>query len=244
MLEPETGIPPFPLPERLPMASQPTLPNRTLGGGPSRRSVNFGGLEIQYDERVLSPRRWTVAQARWMADVLHRLPDGAVLELCSGAGHIGLLTGAYTARDLVLVDASQAACELAELNLAANPVAGSVEIRRGRIDEAIAPEERFVGILADPPWVPSAQTSEFSDDPLTAIDGGEDGLALARVCLQVIDRHLAPHGATILQLGTTAQADHLMDALESDDRAGPSLERVETRAFGDRGVLLHLARRP
>ena len=98
-----------------------------------------------------------------MADVLHGLPDGAVLELCSGAGHIGLLTGAYTARDLVLVDASQAACELAELNLAANSVSGSVEIRRGRIDEAIAPEERFVGILADPPWVPSAQTSEFPE---------------------------------------------------------------------------------
>ena len=92
-----------------------------------------------------------------------------------------------------------------------------MEIRRGRIDEAIAPEERFVGILADPPWVPSAQTSEFSDDPLTAIDGGEDGLALARVCLQVIDRHLAAPRSNDPPTGhRPAQADHLMDALESD----------------------------
>lgn len=226
------------------MVSHPTLPDITLGDEPSRRTVYFGGLEIEYDERVLTPRQWTTAQARWMADVLDRLPEGPVLELCSGTGHIGLLTGAYTARDLVLVDASEAACELAERNLAANPVSGSVEVRRGRVDEAIAPEERFVGILADPPWVPSAQTSTFPDDPLTAIDGGEDGLALARVCLRVIDRHLAPQGAAILQLGTTAQADQLMDALASDERAGPSLERVETRAFGNRGVLLHLARRP
>jgi len=205
---------------------------------PLRRSVRFGDLEIAYDDRVLAPRPWTTAQSRWMAEVLHRLPQGPILELCSGAGHIGLLAAAYTGRDIVLVDASTAACELAEDNVAANPVSGSVEVRPARIDEAVAPHERFVGILADPPWVPSDRTPVFPDDPLSAIDGGPDGLDLARVCVDVIDRHLASPGAAILQLGSLEQAQSVVDELAS---RGSDLEWVDTRTFGDRGVLLHLA---
>ena len=203
----------------------------------AHRVTDFGGLQIEYDDRVLAPRQWTTAQARWMAAVLRRLPDGPVLELCSGAGHIGLLAGVYTGRDLVMVDASEAACEMAERNVAANPVKGSVDVRRGRVDEAIAPEERFVGIIADPPWVPSARTSTFPEDPVTAIDGGEDGLALALVCVDVIDRHLAPDGAAILQVGTVEQAEAVRERLRT------GLRVVETRTFGDRGVLVRLDRR-
>ena len=52
----------------------------------------FGHLPIAFDERVLRPRPWTVAQSRWAAELLHDRPaPSAVLELCAGAGHIGLL---------------------------------------------------------------------------------------------------------------------------------------------------------
>ncbi len=250
------------------MSSSPTMPMVVPAqtGSPqveaaarSPRSLNFGGLEIGYDDRVLTPRPWTTAQARWLADVLRRHPEGPVLELCSGAGQIGLLAAAYTGRDLVLVDASASACELAERNVAANPVAGSVEIRHGRIDEVLRPDERFVGVLADPPWVPTRGTSRFPQDPPFAIDGGDDGLDLARVCLSVIDRHLNPEGAAVLQLGSTAQATALMDATLTDtvsmdtglreavgiDRSWRGdLEPVEIRSYRDRGVLVHLERRP
>ena len=199
---------------------------------PLRRSVRFGDLEIAYDDRVLSPRPWTTAQSRWMAEVLHRLPQGPILELCSGAGHIGLLAAAYTGRDIVLVDASTAACELAEDNVAANPVSGSVEVRPARIDEAVAPHERFVGILADPPWVPSDRTPVFPDDPLSAIDGGPDGLDVARVCVRVAAAHLLPDGSVLLQLGTREQAAALGEELDG-------LTVAEVRS-GEGGVVVHL----
>ena len=48
-------------------------------------------LEISYDQRVLEPRPWTAAQSRWASSLFRVLPPGPVLELCAGAGHIGLL---------------------------------------------------------------------------------------------------------------------------------------------------------
>ena len=78
--------------------------------------MTFGHLEIAYDSRVLTPRPWTQAQSAWAGERLAALPPGDVLELCSGAGHIGLLAVSGTSRHLVQVDASAAACELARAN--------------------------------------------------------------------------------------------------------------------------------
>ena len=46
--------------------------------------MDFGGLRIAYDSRVLEPRPWTAAQSEWAAEILQAAPGGDVLELCSG----------------------------------------------------------------------------------------------------------------------------------------------------------------
>ncbi len=74
---------------------------------------------------------------------------------------------------------------------------------------------------------------------MLAIDGGSDGLDLARECVSTIDRCLDPRGAAVIQLGSIAQADALGDWMS--ERA--DLVAAEVRAFGDRGVLV-LLRRP
>src|SRR3954470_22156804 len=71
--------------------------------------MTFGDLPIEYDDRVLEPRAWTALQAEWAADLLEEAPPGPVLELCSGAGHIGLLAVSRQRRRLVCVDDSAAA---------------------------------------------------------------------------------------------------------------------------------------
>lgn len=203
---------------------------------PTRR---FGDLDIAFDDRVLEPRPWTLAQSLWAADLLRLAPPGAVLELFAGVGHIGLAAVAASDRDLVLVDLNPPACDLARRNVEAAGLARRVEVREGRIDEVIDPDEQFSLVIADPPWVPSAGIGDFPDDPSIAIDGGSDGLALARTACAVIDRHLAVDGSAVLQLGTAAQAAavdiHLRDVL------GSELRVVEVRTF-DRGVLVQLTR--
>ena len=67
--------------------------------------------------------------------------------------------------------------------------------------------------------------------------GGDDGLEVARLCVDLIGRHLAPGGAALVQLGTPEQADHLA-ALARPLGLTPG----EVRTHADRGVVLRLDR--
>ena len=116
--------------------------------------TTFGSLRIAFDARVLRPREWTAAQSEWAAELLPRLPAGPVLELCAGAGQIGLLAVVDSSRRLVCVDADETACRFARANADGARMADRVEVRQARLEEALAPEDAFPLIIADPPWVP------------------------------------------------------------------------------------------
>jgi methylase of polypeptide subunit release factors len=198
----------------------------------------FGPLQIRFDERVLRPRPWTLEQARWAAELSDGVPDGAVAELCAGVGHIGLALAAAVPRELVLVDTDLRACELARANAEAAGLTDRVDVRTGEVDATLRPEERFALMLADPPWVRSDGTDEFPDDPVGAIDGGDDGLDLARTCLRVISQHLGQGGVAILQLGDGMQSRAVADHLDRHPELG--LRVADVRNPDANGVLVLL----
>ncbi len=173
--------------------------------------ITFGTLPISFDDRVLRPREWTAAQSEWSAEIAVTAPGGTMLELCAGAGHIGLLATAMSGRSLVCVDSNPVACDYARANALASGLADRVEVREGRLETSVGEGERFPVIIADPPWVPRDLTGRFPEDPLTAIDGGADGLDVARACLVVVADHLSVGGSAVLQLGTIAQVDALRE---------------------------------
>jgi release factor glutamine methyltransferase len=200
-----------------------------------RETIDFGGLQIAFDDRVLRPRSWTENQSRWAAELLPDLPSGDVLELCSGAGQIGLLAIAGSERRLVCVDVNPVAAELTRSNALAAGLQDRVEMREGRIDEVLAADEKFPLIIADPPWVRRSETQRFPEDPLLAIDGGDDGLIVVRACVTAVAAHLAFGGVALLQLGPGDQVAAVTRLL-----AGTGLRPTETREFGERGVLLRI----
>lgn len=199
----------------------------------------FHQLDIAYNDQLLQPRPWTEAQSRWAAQLLAQAPSGPVLELCAGAGHIGLGTVRDASRTLVMVDLSPVAQRFALHNAEVNGLSGRVEFRQARLEEALEPNERFALIVADPPWVPSGNTSKFPDDPVIAIDGGQDGLDLARMCVDLIERHLEQGGSAVLQLGNSTQAALITEYAEQ--LPAGSVGVVATRHYDD-GVLMLLAR--
>jgi methylase of polypeptide subunit release factors len=197
-------------------------------------TLSFGPLEIAYDDRVLRPREWTTGQSLWAAELLRGAPEGPVLELCSGAGQIGLLAVAGSGRRLVCVDANPVACEFARANAAAAGLGDLVDVREGRLEEAVGDDERFALVIADPPWVRREETGRFPEDPLLAIDGGDDGLDIARACLAVVERHLLPTGHAVLQLGSAEQ----VEALRRDRWVRASRLTMTEVRHHDRGVLV------
>jgi methylase of polypeptide subunit release factors len=196
-------------------------------------TATVGGLAVEYDASVLEPRPWTAAQARWAAELSPGLPDGPLLELCTGVGHIGLLAATLTGRDAVLVDASPAAVAFARRNARQVGAAGvTIEVRHGPMTEVLSDGERFPLVLADPPYLRSEDVATYPDDPPAAVDGGPDGLSLARTCLSVAARHLADDGALVIQLRDAGQAGEL----------GPTagergLVACETRVVAGAGAL-------
>ena len=199
---------------------------------PERSSIQIGPLGIEYDDRVLTPRPWTQEQAEWAAAISAELSAGPLLELCCGVGHIGLLATRLTGRRAVLVDSNAAASELAEENARQAGLADLVEVRHGTVEGVLSPGERFPLMLVDPPYIPSDQTGLFPGDPLSAIDGGPDGLDIVRVCLAVAAEHLAPGGAVVLQLRDAEQAHRVAEV--------SALYVVEVRTVPEKGALVRL----
>lgn len=196
-------------------------------------SLDFAGATIQYDARVLEPRDWTVAQAAWVATLADDAPPGAILELCSGAGHLGIVAARDSGRPLVQVDANPVACRYAAHNAQAAGVVA--DVRCERMDEAAISRRSFPLVLADPPWVRRTEIGRFPEDPVEAIDGGDDGTELAAVCLTVAAHALLPGGHLVLQVGDETQ----LAALRSHPAVvAGDLELVEHRTY-PRGLLAH-----
>lgn len=190
-------------------------------------------MRITYDDDVLEPRPWTVAQAEWAAE----LPPGPMLELGSGAGQIGLAAAALTGCTVVQVDSSEVAHRTAAANAAAAGLAGAVTQRRGDPADVLADDERFAVVIADPPYVPSDAVDQFPDDPRAAIDGGADGVDLVHHFLEVAAHHLAPGGSIVLQLGGAEQVAEVAAWLDGPD--APPLTIQERRLLGpDRALAL------
>jgi len=201
------------------------------------RTQVFGPLVVSYDERVLTPRPWTLMQSLWAAELAAQATAGPILELCAGAGHIGLAAAAVTGRALVQVEADPVAAGYARMNAAAAGHGSLVEVRNARMQTALAVGERFPIILADPPYLPSADVARWPDDPVSAIDGGVDGLDLTRVCLQVASDHLVPGGVMLLQVAGEPQAHAVVTELEPTGKL--NLIHLETRLHDqERAVML------
>ncbi len=203
-----------------------------------REVIEFEGLSIAFDDRVLRPRAWTAEQSRWAVSVLAGLPAGPVLELCAGAGQIGLAAVQQTRRRLVCVEADPVAAAYAAENAWTAGLDEQVDVRGEWMASALEPGEEFALVIADPPWVRRADTGRFPEDPLSAIDGGVDGLDVARQCLVLIGGHLARPGAALLQLGSPLQVTSLDHEIRE---AG--LVVTEVRHY-DAGVVALLDRTP
>lgn len=201
--------------------------------------MRFGPIEVAYDGSVLRPRPWTLAQSEWAAELA---ASGSMLEVGCGAGHIGLAAAVLSGRPLVQVDRDPAACRWAAANAAANGGGHLAEQRCGTAGDVLAAGERFTVVIADPPYVPSADVHLYPEDPLGAIDGGPDGLDSVRSFLAGVAGHVAEGGSVVLQVRGPGQVEQLAAWLA--EPGSPPLVVTERRSYGELRALARLRARP
>jgi methylase of polypeptide subunit release factors len=205
----------------------------------TERVVAFGGLQVRGDRGVLAVRPWTLAQARCAAELVGERP-GPVIELFAGGGHIGLETARQVDRDLVQIEIDPVACALARTNADANswgartrvecrPVTPWVMGWLARLEPSV--------LIADPPYVPTAEVARFPGDPVAAIDGGSDGASLLRATVLATASGVAQGVALVLQLGGARQLPAVADAVLEARHRGAPIGLCDVRVLGDHRAL-------
>ncbi|GGL01343.1 putative protein N(5)-glutamine methyltransferase [Nocardia jinanensis] len=169
--------------------------------------VQFRGIRIGVRDGVFVPRQRSallVDEALGLAAVR---PVRTVVDLCCGSGALGLalLTELGTrSAELVAADIDPVAVACARENLAA--VGGPVY--RGDLFDALPDtlRGRIDILLANTPYVPSSLIARLppearDHEPPMALDGGPDGLDLARRTAAGAPGWLAPGGSLLIEIG-------------------------------------------
>ncbi|UDY22889.1 putative protein N(5)-glutamine methyltransferase [Nocardioides sp. Kera G14] len=172
--------------------------------------AEFDGLRIQVLPGVFVPRQRSLLLVETAASLAPR----TLLDLGCGSG---ALAAAVRRRlpdlEVWATDLDPVAIACARLNLPPEHVV------HGDLFEPLPARLRFDVILAHLPYVPSREVElmprEAKDhEPLTALDGGDDGLDLQRRAIAEAPRRLAPGGAIIVA-SSDAQAPTSVGFMES-----------------------------
>jgi release factor glutamine methyltransferase len=192
-------------------------------------ATTFAGRRLLIGPGVYVPRAQTEALAARAATLLP--PGGRALDLCTGCGAVAAhLAATVEGARVVGIDLDPLTASFARRNGVPVIVADLAAPVRGRFDV----------VTAVPPYVPTGALHLLSTDvvrhePRRALDGGSDGLDLARRVVTAAARLLRPRGWVLIELGGDQDT-----ALRPD--LAPSFDVIEPW-YDDDGDLRGLAAR-
>jgi release factor glutamine methyltransferase len=185
-------------------------------------SVRFAGASVRVDPGVYVPRWQSEQLALRGASLL--TGGGLALDLCTGSGAVAVvLREARPHARVVGIDIDQRAARCARSN--------GVPVLTGDLDAALDPElaGRVDVITAVPPYVPTGSLELLPRDvrafePGIALDGGDDGLSMAKRVVGAARQWLRPGGWLLVEVG----ADHV----------APMARHLGEQGFGGLEILL------
>jgi ribosomal protein L3 glutamine methyltransferase len=168
------------------------------------------GTRFYIDERVIVPRSY-LAEILYgelftnEEPLLDRHAVRHVLELCTGSGCLSVLAcDIFPNAQVDATDISEAALEVAAINVATHDLKARVTLWKGDLFQPIA-DTTYDLILANPPYVAAkavaALPPEFAHEPRLALSGGADGMDIVRRILAEAGRHLNDDGGLLCEVG-------------------------------------------
>lgn len=177
-------------------------------------TTSFMGHTIRCDKRALIPRPETESLVGLVLKRIESIQNPYVADIGTGTGAIAIAVAlARPDATVVAADVSKDALALAQENVQANGLEGRVLLIASNLMDSIPAEFRFHVIASNLPYIPSGdipglQPEVRAFDPVTALDGGKDGLEFVRKLLLAAPHYLAPKGYVLLEVGE-GQAEFL-----------------------------------
>lgn len=185
-------------------------------------STSFYGYEIKTDARALIPRPETEMLAEL---AIKTAEDGnSVLDLCTGSGCIAVAVANETKKQGKSVKVTASDISADALALAAENVkANGAEVALVESDLLSGIRGKFDVIVCNPPYIKrgdlSSLQSEVRDyEPMSALDGGEDGLDFYRRLAKDAPKKLKKGGTLLMECGQ-GQAQEIVKLFKKFDYA-------------------------
>lgn len=170
----------------------------------------FYKYDFIVSEEVLSPRPDTEILVEAAVAAASKIASPRILDLGTGSGCIILsILGDVRAASGTAIDASVQALDIARANAEKLELNERVKlVHASWFDEDLASKVNppFDIIVSNPPYIPSAEIADLDvevkdHDPLSALDGGEDGLCHYRRIAEVGYNFLRDGGLIFLEGG-------------------------------------------
>ncbi len=190
---------------------------RLINGEPIQYIIGkqeFMGIEFNVNKDVLIPQPDTEILVEETIKIAKEYNKPKVLDLCTGSGAIAVSIKKYVPEAEVFAsDISIKALQLAKINNIDN----NINFIESNLFENINNE--FDIIVSNPPYIRTEEikslSKEVQNEPLTALDGGQDGLDFYRDIIKQAHNYLKSNGKLCLEIGDE-QKDAITQILKSN----------------------------
>ncbi len=166
---------------------------------------DFLSLTLEVGDGVLIPRPDTELLCETAAATLRTADAPSVLDLCAGSGCVGLgVWSLCPSAKVTAVELHDRALGFLRRNAARYEEAGLTVVQ----DDVLCPTCEYGlydAILSNPPYIPSGDLDglmrEVQHEPMSALDGDEDGLLFYRAITSQWASHLKSGGLLAVEIG-------------------------------------------
>lgn len=180
----------------------------------------FMGLDFYVDENVLIPQPDTEILVEEVLEILKKINNPKILDLCTGSGAIAISIakkyvelGFVSAHHIIASDICCKALNVAKINCKKQKE--DIELIESDLFKNI--KEKFNIIISNPPYIETnvikTLIQEVQYEPKLALDGGFDGLDFYRRIINEAHSFLEPNGYLCLEIGYN-QKDNVINLIK------------------------------
>ena len=174
------------------------------------KSQEFMGLNFYVDENVLIPQPDTeilVEETLKLIKEKYLNKNIKILDLCTGSGAIAISIAKYIENlnnkiEIYALDVSKQALEIAKKNARENNT--KINFIQSNMFEEIK-NLKFDIIVSNPPYIETKTiptlSKEVQNEPIIALDGGQDGLDFYKIINKESPKYLNDDGHILLEIG-------------------------------------------